>query len=209
MVARAKLVCRKKSSPAWHADFLKMVPTIETYARMAFKHLNRDARREAVQDVVCNACCAYARLVELGKVELAYPTVLARYAILQFCDGRRTGNRLNACDITSEYCRLRTGVNVQRLDRFNPAEDAWEQLVVEDRHVGPAEVTVIRLDFKAFLRALPAKLRKVARVLLTGETTGATARKFHVSPGRISQIRKELFLAWYRFQGEELAAAVA
>jgi len=38
--------------------------------------------------------------------------------------------------------------------------------------------------------------------LASSETTKATARKFRVSPGRISQTRRELETAWQEFQGE-------
>ena len=72
-----KSVRCKKSPPAWHDDFLAMVPKIERHARHAFRALRAEARAEAVQEVVCNACAAFARLVELDKIELAYPTALA------------------------------------------------------------------------------------------------------------------------------------
>jgi hypothetical protein len=38
-------------------------------------------------------------------------------------------------------------------------------------------------------------------LLANGETMTATGKRFSVSKGSISQIRKELFLAWHRFQG--------
>lgn len=46
-----------------------------------------------------NACCAVARLAELGKLDLAYPTVLARYGVAKVIDGRRVGNKLNVRDV--------------------------------------------------------------------------------------------------------------
>jgi hypothetical protein len=71
---------RKTTVPAWHAKFLEMLPAIVRHARISFRYLAPEARAEAVQEVVCNACCAIARLAELDKLDLAYPTVLARYA---------------------------------------------------------------------------------------------------------------------------------
>jgi hypothetical protein len=59
------------------------------------------------------------------------------------------------------------------------------------------------------MQLLPHRLRKIATFLANGETTTAAAKRFGVSLGRISQIRKELFLAWHSFQGEEPALAVA
>ena len=45
-----------------------------------------------------------------------------------------------------------------------------------------------KLDFGAWLRSLPVKLRRIAKTLANGERTHDVARKFGVSDGRISQI---------------------
>jgi hypothetical protein len=38
--------------------------------------------------------------------------------------------------------------------------------------------------------------------LATGEATKTAARKFHVTPGRISQLRREFQDSWQEYQGE-------
>jgi hypothetical protein len=50
-------------------------------------------------------------------------------------------------------------------------------------------------------------MRKIAKLLATGETTTAAAEKFGLCTGRISQIRSELKAAWDRFVGEQPVAA--
>ena len=80
---------------------------------------------------------------------------------------------------------------------------------MEDKHAGPAEVAVTRIDFATWLQVLPHRLRRIATFLANGETTTAAAKRFHVSQGRISQIRKELYRAWHRFQGDEPVVAMA
>jgi hypothetical protein len=200
---------RKRRIPHWHRGFLRMLPVIHTHARVSFLHLDPEAREEAIAECAANALVAYVRLYQAGKVGLAYPTVLARYAVAQVNDGRKVGNRMNVQDVSSEYCQRRKGIVVERLDKFDQLENAWQEIVVEDRHAGPAEVAATRLDFAAYLRVLPGRLRKIAKVLATGETTTATARRFNLCPGRISQIRKELFRAWQRFQGEVDGCPVA
>ena len=77
------------------------------------------------------------------------------------------------------------------------------------QHARPAETAIVRIDFATWLQFLPRRLRKIATFLANGETTTATAKRFRVSQGRISQIRKELFLAWNHFQGEQPALAIA
>ena len=95
----------QKSAPAWHAAFLKMLPAIVRHAKIAFRHLRGEARGEAIQKVLCNACAAIARLAELGKLDLCYASVLARFAIAQTRDGRMLGRPLNCKDVASKYCQ--------------------------------------------------------------------------------------------------------
>lgn len=82
-------------------------------------------------------------------------------------------------------------------------------MLVEDKHVGPAETAIARIDFTTWLLFLPPRLRKIATFLASGETTTAVAKRSNVAQSRISTIRRELFLAWYRFQGDEPALEVA
>ena len=184
-----------------------MLPSIVRYARISFRHLPTEAREEAAAECVANAFVAFARLVQLGKVELAYPSVLARYAVAQVNDGRKVGGHLNIHDVASAYCQRLKGVTVERLDKFDRDEEAWEEIVVEDAHVGPAEVAATRIDFSAWLRILPGRLRRIAKTLAVGETTTAVARRFCVSLSRISQIRRELQHSWEAFAGEKPVAA--
>lgn len=198
-----------KSPPAWHAAFEAMLPIIENQAKIAFRHLGPEAREEAVQETVCNACQAYARLVELGKTDVAYPGVLARFGVSQTRAGRKVGGKLNCRDVSSHYCQRKEDLVVGRLDHYESEEEGWAEILVEDKRAGPAETAIMRIDFAAWLQFLPRRLRKIASFLAKGETTIAAAKRFHVSHGRISQIRRELFLAWHHFQGEEPALAVA
>ena len=199
----------KPAAPAWHAGFLAMLPAILTHARISFRHLGPEARQEAVQNCVCNAMIAYARLYELGKIELAYPSALARYAVAQTKDFRMVGGHLAIRDVLSPYCQTRKKIVVERLDHYDEESEEWREILLEDKTAGPAEIAATRLDFAAWLRSLPGRLRKVAKVLATGETTTAAAQKFCVSAGRISQIRQELYHSWRRFVGEAPSPALA
>ena len=197
-----------KSAPTWHEPFLRMLPAIRRHARIAFRHLRPEAREEAVQGVVCNACSAVARLAEVGKLDLAYPTVLARFGVAQVRGGRMTGGRLNCQDVMSGYCQRLKGIVVERLDQFDEEGNTWQEVQVEDRHAGPAEVAATRMDIAAWMQRLPSRLRGIAKVLANGETTGTVAQTFGVSEGRVSQVRKELLNAWQTYQGERPATPI-
>ena len=73
--------------PAWHSKFMKMLPSIRRTAEIAFRKVCAELRQELVQEVIANCLVAYARLVELGREDLAYPTPLARYAVAQSRSG--------------------------------------------------------------------------------------------------------------------------
>ena len=200
---------KPRKAPAWHAGFLKMVPAIRRQAKIAFRHFKAEAREEAVQEVLANAMVAYVRLFERGKEELAYPSVLGLYGIRQVREGRRVGSKLNVRDVSSEYCQLRKGVAVERLDRFDREEGRWHEVLVEDRRAGPAETAAARIDVGAWMRVLGDRNRRIAEALATGSPTGEVAREFKVSASRISQMRRNFADSWRAFHGEgETAAAV-
>jgi hypothetical protein len=98
--------------------------------------------------------------------------------------------------VSSEYAQQRKGFKVERLDRFDRRENGWMEILVEDRRSGPAEIVASRMDFAAWLRSLPKRDRKMAVTLASGETTGEAAKRFGVSPSRISQVRRQLQQSW-------------
>jgi hypothetical protein len=61
-----------------------MMPKIAEYAKSAFCGFAADAERDVLHEVVANAFFVFARLTELGKDELAYASVLARYGVARF-----------------------------------------------------------------------------------------------------------------------------
>jgi hypothetical protein len=184
-----------------------MLPSIRQHATVSFRHLKPEAREEAVQEVVCNALRAYVRLVQLKKVDLAYPTVLARYGVAQVKDGRKVGGNLNVHDVSSDYAQREKGFTVERLDLYDHNEEAWLEVFIEDKHSGPADIATSKIDFTVWLKSLPYRTRRIAKLLATGEKTSIVAKKFAVSAGRISQLRREMAQSWKTFQGEINPAA--
>jgi hypothetical protein len=191
------------STPEWHTLFLGMLPAIRQHARICFRHLAPEAREEVIQEVICNACCALARLAELNKLDIAYPGPLARFAVAQVRDNRRVGCRLNIKDVMSQYCQARKHVTVERLDKYDDNEGCWLEAVVEDPHTPVFEQVQFRCDFPDWLASLSRRDRRIAQALSMGHTTGHVARKFKVSDGRVSQLRRELAESWRKFVGDE------
>ena len=202
MIARPKTTPRTSAALAITARFLAMLPTIQEQARFAFRSEPPERRQDLIAEVVANCWVAFVRLVERGLIEIVYPTPLAAFAIKQVRDGRRVGARLNCRDVSSCYAQRAKRFTVERLDRFDEEDEAWHEVVVEDRHAGPAATAAARIDIADWFDRLPTKKRRIAATLATGETTKRTARRFNVSPGRISQMRRELHESWQSLQGE-------
>jgi hypothetical protein len=190
------------TEPDRDAKFLAMLPRIRKQAAFYLRHLPRKDRADAVQEVVASSFVSYVRLIERGKSDLAYAGPLARYGAYQYLSGRRVGNRMNGHDVTSDYCQRSKRILVEQLDRFDDPNDKWQEIVVEDRHSGPADIAATRVDFRDWLESLPVRTRHVAETLATGEATSHVARMFGCSASRISQLRRELHNAWLAFTGE-------
>ncbi|MCY2986778.1 MAG: hypothetical protein NTY19_02805 [Planctomycetota bacterium] len=206
MIARAKKSPRNSSVSACREKFLSILPTIREHARFAFQNEKPEHRQELTAEVIANCWAALVRLVERSLLEVVYPTPLAQYAIKQVRDGRRVGAKLNVRDVSSEYCQARKQITVERLDVFDERTGEWHEVLIEDRHAGPAETAAARIDIGEWFDSLPRRKRRIAQTLASSETTKRTARKFRVSPGRISQTRRELQNTWQEFQGEAVFA---
>ena len=207
MIATMKKQKSKKSvvTPEWHDVFLRMAPAIETHAKLVFRGLSSEAKAEAVQNVLCLACAATARLADLGKIDLCYPTVMAQYAVAQTKEGRMVGHTLNCKDVSSEYCRRRKDIVLERLDKHDETEEHWQEVLIADKTCTPAELAASRIDVPAWFATLKPRVRRIARYLSLGNKPSDAAEKFGLSRCRISQLRRELHESWQNFCGEAQA----
>jgi hypothetical protein len=195
----------RPQAPGWHAQFLSILPAIRRQATVAFRGLPPEAKEDAVCEVIDNALVAFVSLSARGKADLAYPTPLTRYGIAQYRAGRRVGNRSSTRDVYSPAAQRKHCLTVERLDHFDEDEQTWEEVLVEDHHATPADVAAMRIDFAAWLRRLPRRIRRIALHLAAGHRTRDTARTFKLSPARISQLRRWLRSDWETFQGQRPA----
>jgi hypothetical protein len=175
------------------ALFESMLPKIRKMAAFAFRRCKPQRRDELIAAVVAKAYVALTQLVERGKAALAYPSVLANYAIRQVLSGRDVGARQNARDVLSPHCRDSSSRGLQPLGGSN-----WTDLI-PDRRATPPQIVALRLDFRSWLAQLEDFKRRIALRLAYGDTTGEAAQYFGVSAGRISQLRQELFRDWRAF----------
>ena len=203
MITTAKCEAPKHLDRAWQTKFERMLPLIERKAAHAFPKVRRDVREELVAEVIANVFCAFARLVERGCESKAFATPLTDFAIRQVRAGRRVAGSPSSRDVMFRLRRADSDLAVQRLFMHSRENDSWHEIVVEDRRAGPAEVAATRIDFGDWLGLLSKRDRRIATTLATGETTSRVAKKFGLSPGRISQLRREFHDSWLEFHREK------
>ncbi|PHR89740.1 MAG: hypothetical protein COA78_35670 [Blastopirellula sp.] len=201
MIANRTDLPVRENQSRWQQGFMAMLPDITKHARHAFRYFSMEARGEAIQEVLVSSMLAYYRLHHRGKVDLAYPSVLCRYAVAQFHQGRRTSEKSNCKDVMSPYAQRIQGLRVEPLPINYSPRNTWSEILVEDKQAGPAEIAAIRLDFTAWLASLSIQDQKITNALSDGSTTKEVAKRQQLSPGRISQKRRELKESWQQFQG--------
>ena len=184
-------------------SFEAMMPQIQKVASYEFRTALPWRRTELIHQTISKAFEMFARLVAAGKAALAYPSVLARYAVRQVRAGRQTGCRQNSRDVMSSVAQRRHGFLVTSLNASGQCSlglgGTWQDLLVS-RRADPAAVAICRLDFCAWLARLNRFKRRIALELSAGCTTNDAAQIFGVSPARIAQVRRELSASWSDFQ---------
>jgi hypothetical protein len=124
---------REACSRQWNDRFLQFLPTIREQAEYAFRRVPFEAREELVQEAVAMAYRMFHRLATRGKMNLAYPTPLAKFAIRNVRAGRRIGSPRNKHDVISRSVPARNGFAIKPLDPFNPRTGRWREVLLEDR----------------------------------------------------------------------------
>jgi hypothetical protein len=200
-----------------HAAFLTILPRIERHALIYFRHLRCPQRLDdAVAETLALAWLWFVRLIERGKDPQSYPMVLASYAARAVKCGRRVCNNENGKDVMSGLAQQRHGFAVEALpasllssfeDRYSTAhgqhrQDAFEDRLKDNTQTPVADQVCFRIDFPAWLTTLTPRERRLVHDMALNEGTLDLSRRFELSPGRISQLRRELHNDWARFCGD-------
>jgi hypothetical protein len=208
----------KPSSPADHGTFLTLVlPKIELHARISFNHVRCPATRaDKVAECVALAWRWYARLNERGKDVTPFVMVFVYLVARAVKSGRRVAGTEKAGDVLSEQAQRRHGFTVECLPASSSAahegwyagphgqrrHDAWEERLQDNTVTPPDEQAAFRIDFAAWLETLTPRERRLIRAMALNERTKDLSKQFEVSPGRISQQRREFCEGWKRFCGD-------
>jgi DNA-directed RNA polymerase specialized sigma24 family protein len=188
-----------------HAAFVALLPRIETHARIAFRHLGcPQSRDDAVGEAVALAWRSYLRLVERGKDPAEFVSTFASYAARAVRRGRRVCGQEAGQEVLNPRAQARHGFAVRRLPEGPTTLNGspLEEALLDNAVTPPPEAAAFRIDFPAWLATWPERDRRLIEGLGLGERTMALADQFGLTPGRISQKRRQYKDDWQRFCDE-------
>ena len=146
------------------------------------------------------------------KVPVRFPNCIAAFAVRRVRSGRLLAGNTTG-DVLSPVAQKRNGFEVHSLDDESCRPDTgWKAAVTMDsKNFTPADAVAFRLDFACWLGMLRQRDRRIVEALAVGERTGKVARRYRVTPSRISHLRREFQESWERFVDEipEAQSAVA
>ena len=191
--------CQAKPCP--HDDFLGILPVVTKYASLLFRHWPPSEREEAVAETVAMAFLSFIRLKSRGKDPFQFPSKLALRAVQRVRDGRHVGHAANSRDLLSRQSQFCRKIDVRRMDE-------WQDALVDNHRTPIPDQVSFRCDFPVWLRTLTRRECRIVLRLARGDRTGDVAKRFGLTAGRISQLRRAFCVSWRVFQGEVVAVTV-
>lgn len=182
-----------------HACFMQVMPRLCALARRRFGRLPGCHRDEAIAETLAAGFVAYLSLKRRGRVDQVSTNGFVRNAVRAATGGRRVGSAQAGCDVLSDLGRRRHGRSIASLDGDTPADDTrlgWLHEAIADRRTGIPDQVAIRVDGGHWLSALPQRDRRMVEQLALGERASAVARRFGLSPARLSQLRRAWHEQW-------------
>jgi hypothetical protein len=203
------------------ARFLALLPRIESQARIYFRGIRcRTKKADCVAEVVAMCWKWFCRLAKRGKDATQFVGALAALAARAVWSGRRAHRSEPTTDVMSSVAQRRHGFVVQPFPpvrqsretlystvRGQQIQDGIEERLVDNRVTPVPEQAGFRLDFPSWLKTLTERERRIIRAMSWNERTKELSRRFRVTPGRISQMRREFSDDWRRFVGDEMTAS--
>ena len=187
-------------------QFEATLSAVDNAARFAFRRRRRQDREEAVAEARAAAWSAWHGLIRKGKDPLAVGvTGIANNAIKYVKSGRKLGNPTcgrGAMDVWHPRVRRALGLSVVSFEELaRRSHGSWQDWLVADRRVTPADLACSRLDFAVWLAGLPEKKRRVAELLAEGHEGVVVARLVGIAQSRVCQLRRELEASWGALRG--------
>jgi hypothetical protein len=188
-----------------HQLFLAVVlPRLKTHAAVCLRDVRCPHRRDELRsELFALGWAWYVRPVDQGKRPEQFPTAIATFAGRAVKAGRRLCGQDKVNDVLSPLAQRRRGFAVSSLPQFSSLDgNAFDEALHDNTRTPPDEQAAFRCDFPDWVRTRWHRDRRLIDDLMLGERPADLAAKFGLSPGRLSQLRREFFDDWSRFCGE-------
>lgn len=200
-----------------HAKFLELLPRLRRHAEIVFRQVACPGQRDdLIAEVLALGWQWYRRLCQRGKNVAAFPAVFASLLGRAVKSGRRLTGQERARDVLSSVAQRRHGFRVEALPvatrtaqhelygqyRGQQRLDAFEERLHHNTQTPVADQVVFRIDFPNWLKLRTARERRLIRAMAQNERTTELSKQFDLSPGRISQLRREFHQGWERYCGD-------
>jgi hypothetical protein len=193
------------STTQFRREFEDALPRIRTHALIVFRHVTCVHRKaDLVAETIALAWKWWRGLVARGKRPWLFVTALATFAARAARCGRRVCGHEKKNDTMSPTAQRLHGFNVRTLPVYSTLSgDPLAEALYDNRHTPVPEQVAFRFDFPAWLRTYDCRKRQIIEDMAMGTRTQDLAVRFGLSPGRVSQLRREFFVAWLLFTGED------
>jgi hypothetical protein len=188
-----------------HARFLAILPRIRAHAEVRFRGVRCPAGMDDAVAEVAAVCWAwFLRLSARGKDAASFPSALAGLAVRHVRSGRGLCGRRGSNDALSPLAWRKRCFSALPLPAGEAAGEGGQALegLRDDAATPPPDQAAFRIDFPRWLGRLGTRRRGIALDLAQSRTTGEVASRRGLSPGRVSQLRRELRRDWLLFHGE-------
>jgi hypothetical protein len=160
------------------------------------------ARDDAVAEAVALAWRWYVTLASSGKDPARFPGALAAFAARAVRCGRRLCGQERARDALSPTAQARKGFAVSLLPQAGTLSGALGEALRDNTRSPVPEQVTFRIDFPCWLGTLCERDRRVCEDLMAGDGTVEVAARHGLSPGRVSQLRRQFLDGWRAFCGD-------
>jgi hypothetical protein len=187
-----------------HVRFLELLSQIERHARISFRHIVCEHRRaDCVAETVALSWKWFLALEARGKDVLPFVSVFANLAARAVRCGRRLCGQESARDVLSIVAQQRHHFVAGKLPPVSTlSENPLGEALIDNTQSAIPEQVHFRVDFPVWLSTLSARDRLIVKDMALGDQTLLLAQRYRVSPGRISQLRRQFNEGWRFFCGE-------
>ena len=168
----------------------------------------------------CDALKSFVSLAQRGKNPSQFVVAFVSLAARSVKSGRRICGQEKARDVMSSQAQQRHGFKVEALPVSTCApleslysmpqgqekQDAFEERLKDNTQTPVPDQAAFRCDFPVWRLSRTDRDRRVIDDLGMGERTLDVSKKYGISPGRISQLRRDFMDDWERFTADPALA---